>query len=72
MSVDGVLRAIKRVGGVDKLPDVSGHYVPKFEPRALAEALEREIARAVENGFTKVSVHMDLSDAVAMARYMRG
>lgn len=63
-----LMRSIRRAGGVDQLPLIDGPVLERFHPRALAAALEEEVSRARANGWPKVSVHMDIDDALALAR----
>ena len=72
MSSRGVEEAIKRHGGIHNLPVVDGPVIPRFDPYRLAEALDQEIARAGEIGWTKISLHMDVQDAMKLARFLRG
>lgn len=70
MSALGVERAIQRAGRVEKLPLIDGPVVERFEPRALASALEQEVQRAMEVGWPKISLHMDVADAKKLALYL--
>lgn len=70
-SVQGVEAALRRHGGVHNLPIVDGPIIPKFDPYYLAEALDQEIARSIEVGWPKISLHMDLLDAKRMALFLR-
>mgnify|MGYP003423115649 FL=1 len=45
--------------------------VAHFNALELAQAIEAEINRASEYGFTKITLHMDLPDAVLLARTLR-
>jgi hypothetical protein len=68
----GVTEAIRRVGGdPTKLPLVDGPLVPEYDVRELARALDQEIVRAAESGWTKISLHMDVRDAMLLARDLR-
>lgn len=71
VSERGVQEAIRRAGGVDRLPLVDGPVVPEYSRRHLADALDAEIARCAEVGWTKVSLHMDVRDAMLLARDLR-
>ncbi|MGH9463094.1 MAG: hypothetical protein ACRD1X_17935 [Vicinamibacteria bacterium] len=65
---EGLYEAIRRRGHVTKLPDApDGPIIPAFHPRLLAGALRQEIERARKIGWTKISLHMDVEDAVALA-----
>lgn len=63
--------AIKRAGHVTNLPLIDGPRIDKFDPYLLAEALDQEIARSVETGWTKISIHMDLQDARLLSMFLR-
>lgn len=45
--------------------------VAHFDPLELSQAIEAEINRAGDYGFTKITLHMDLPDAVLLARTLR-
>lgn len=65
--------AVKRHGGVENLPPApDGPLVTTFEPRAVAAAIEAEIFRARMNGWPRISIHMDLVDAAALAGALKG
>lgn len=67
-----VLEAIKRHGGLHNLPPApDGPIVPEFDARKLAEAIEHEIARAHAVGWTRISLHMDLMNAIRLAQALR-
>lgn len=70
---DALLRhAIKRRGGIENLPDApDGPYLAHFHPVQLAAAIEGEIVRARLNGWAKISLHMDLKDATALAHVLK-
>ena len=71
MSTRGVTEAIKRAGHVEKLPIIDGPSLEKFSARALADALDQEIARALDVGWTKISIHMDLRDARSLSLFLK-
>lgn len=48
-----------------------GPKLERFDAQQLAEAIEHEIIRAGDHGWTKVSINMELIDAIAMARFLR-
>jgi hypothetical protein len=63
---------LREIGGVEKLgPAPDGPIVNKFAPGAIARAIEQEVARAKLVGWTKISIHMDLEDALALALALR-
>lgn len=43
----------------------------QFNARELAQAIESEINRSGEYGFTKITLHMDLPDAAQLAKFLR-
>lgn len=45
--------------------------LPKFDPLELAQALERNLSEAGDYGHTKITLHLDLPDAHALARALR-
>lgn len=71
-SARGAEEAIRRAGGVGKLPIIDGPHIEKFDPKMLAKALEQEIQRCGEFGWSKVSLHMDVQDAFKLAKFLRG
>ena len=64
-----VERLIQQYGCLPSLTD--GPALPSFDPQALAQALEHEIARAGEYGWTKITLHMDVPDAALLAQHLR-
>lgn len=52
--------------------DGGGQVIPAFERVNLATAIEQELSRAGDYGFTKITIHMDLPDAAKFARFLRG
>lgn len=67
-STDAVREAIQKAGGADKLPILDGPTVEVFEPKAVARAIKSEVLRARGRGWTRISLHMELADALALAR----
>jgi hypothetical protein len=51
------------------VPD--GPVIPCFDPRALAEAIEQEVARSRILGWGKISLHFDVEDAAEFARWLK-
>lgn len=45
--------------------------LPKFNALELAQAIEAEINRSGEYGFTKITLHMDLPDAAQLSKFLR-
>lgn len=48
-----------------------GPVIARFDRNALAAAIECELSRASEYGFTKITLHMDLPDAALFAQFLR-
>jgi histidyl-tRNA synthetase len=48
-----------------------GPVITEFQADALGKAIEQEIARAHDYGWTKITLHMDMPDAFKLARYLR-
>lgn len=66
---EGYCRAI---GGAHRLPAApDGPRLEAFSAFELAGALECELRRAGERGHAKISVHLDLIDAAALAAFLR-
>jgi len=52
-----------------KLPAApDGPILRTFDPKEMARALKNEVLRSRKNGWPKISIHMDLEDALALAR----
>lgn len=62
------MQSIRRAGGIEQLPIIDGPALETFEPCALAGAIEQEVSRARREGWPKISLHMDIDDALALAR----
>lgn len=56
---------------IDALPILDGPRLDKFDVHLLAQAIESEVARAKENGWPKISLHMDLEDAYLLAQVLK-
>jgi hypothetical protein len=68
-SKDGLEEAIRRVGGVQNLPPApDGPTIDIFDPRELSRIIKQEIIRSRANGWPRISIHMSLDDALALAR----
>jgi hypothetical protein len=65
---DKVAQLINRFGCLPEAPD--GPTLPKFQAKALGKAINHEIARAKEYGWSKITLHMDLPDAHLLAQYL--
>jgi hypothetical protein len=48
-----------------------GPVIERFEALALADAITQEVQRAGEYGWSKITVHMDVPDALALAKFLR-
>jgi len=48
-----------------------GPVVEHFEPQAVAAAIEQEITRARVYGWTRITLHMDVADALMLAQCLR-
>ena len=45
--------------------------LPRFDPLELAQAVEASLNEAGVYGHTKITIHLDLPDAAALAQWMR-
>ena len=61
---------IAKYGCLPSAPD--GPIVEHFDRVALAQAIESEVQRASLVGWTKITLHMDMLDAMQLARVLRG
>jgi hypothetical protein len=48
-----------------------GPIIARFDPKALEEAIMHEVKRAGEYGWPKVTIHMDIPDAILLAQFLR-
>jgi hypothetical protein len=73
MSQEGGARAVEKLiqtfGCLPSAPD--GPIIARFDPRALAAAIECEMQRGAEYGWSKITLHMDMPDALMLAKYLR-
>jgi len=54
------------------LPDAGdGPILPSFGPKSLAKAIEHEVIRAGQYGWSKVTIHMDIPDAVLLMNFLK-
>jgi hypothetical protein len=54
------------------LPSLSERQtIEQFNCNRLADAIEAEVNRAKEYGFTKITLHMDIPDAAKLAAALR-
>lgn len=56
-------------GGLPPAPD--GPVLPRFDALQLAQAIEHELARSEESGFSKISISMTIHDAAEFAKQLR-
>lgn len=63
---------IERAGGAEFLPEVSGPRIERFDAKLLADALNHELERAATFGWPKISLHMDVVDAMRLAKFLKG
>lgn len=63
------LRAQQPGGVLRDTPD--GPTIDVFDPQKLAFALESEVLRCAQNGWTNVTLTMDVVDAKLLARFLR-
>lgn len=69
----GAVRAQQIINTFGCLPAINPlTTLPEFQPMALAQALEANINEAGMYGHTKITLHLDLPDAHALARFLRG
>ena len=52
-------------------PQMDGPRLERWNPRLLADALDAELARCAVEGWPKISLHMDIADAMKLAQYLR-
>jgi hypothetical protein len=62
---------ISRYGCIPSIQPMA--EIPRFNPRELAELIKHEIARGSEYGLGngKITIHMDVPDAVALMNFLR-
>lgn len=63
------IAVLAQKGLIAPFPD--GPLLPRFDALELAQALERLLTECAERGHTKVSLHLDLIDAQALATALR-
>ena len=73
MGQEGGARAVQRlIKTYGCLPDAAdGPIVPRFTPKAVAHGIEQEIVRAGDYGWSKITLHMDIPDALELAKFLR-
>lgn len=52
-------------------PAPDGPIISTFSPEAIAHALEQEVARSMALPNPKISIHMDIEDALLLAKFLR-
>lgn len=68
----GKARVQKIIDTFGCLPSVTTMTtLPKFSPLELAQGLEQNINEAGDYGHTKITIHLDLPDAHALAQFLR-
>ena len=55
-----------------ELPVVEGPRLESFDAAQLADAMQHEVERCFQVGYTHITISMSLQDAIAMVRYLRG
>jgi len=66
---EAIEKLIQRFGCLPSAGD--GPIVARFDPEALAAAIETEIRRAHEYGWSKITLHMDIPDAALLSNCLR-
>jgi hypothetical protein len=61
---------MEKFGCLPSAPD--GPVIDSFTPTGLAHALESEIERSKIYGWNKITIHMDLIDAIRLLEFLRG
>lgn len=64
-----VTKMLANGGKIPELPD--GPYLEEFDPLALSQALDAEVNRCMQQGWTKVTVSLDPVNAQKMAAFLR-
>jgi hypothetical protein len=64
-----IAQLIQTYGCLPDAPD--GPRLERFDAEALATAIDQEIARSIEYGWSKLTIHMDIPDARLLASYLR-
>jgi hypothetical protein len=62
-------RAVAAARQGTPVPD--GPIIPGFHPEQMAQAIESECLRTKSFQGHKISIHMDLEDALALAKFLR-
>lgn len=61
---------LDRHGCIPALSD-GGTTIAAFSPEALGQAILDEVAKASQFGFTKITLHLDIPDAVKLGRHLK-
>jgi len=48
-----------------------GPILPCFQPKAVAKGIEDEVRRAGDYGWSKITIHLDIPDALKLAEFLR-
>lgn len=68
----GSARAQKIIDTFGCLPAIQPMTaIPRFDPLALAQGIEANLQEAGDYGHTKITIHLDLPDAHALAQFLR-
>ena len=68
---DGLIERLRVAPGKVLPPAPDSPSLERFNPQQLAAAIEHEVGRANICGYTKMSIHMDIVDAVALMNHLR-
>ena len=72
MALAGKARVARQLDAFGCLPSIQPlTTLPKFSPLELAQAIEANLNEAGVYGHTKITVHLDLPDAHALAAALR-
>jgi len=66
-----IVRVADQLRRGDDVQIIDGPRLDKFDPQRLAMALEQECERSKVMGWPKVSLHMDVIDALLLARALK-
>ena len=64
-----VEKMMQQYGCLPSAPD--GPVIARFDALELAQALESEMERSAIYGWSKMTIHMDMIDARALAAFLR-
>ena len=64
-----IQKLIKTYGCLPEAPD--GPTLEKFDAIKLAEAIDQELERGRDYGFSKITLHMDCPDAYLLSQFLR-